>query len=86
MSLLETTTDTVLAIAMSLIMPQLWYPDERLPRVSALVVALYGLTLSRRYVMRRIFEWLQRRHLAKSGALLEGLDNADPTLNVDPLF
>jgi hypothetical protein len=65
MSLLETTTDTVLAIAMALIMVQLWYRDEPLPRVSALVVAMYLLTLLRRYGMRRFFEWIQRR---KDGA------------------
>jgi hypothetical protein len=63
MSLLETTTDTVLAIAMALILLQLWYRDEPLPRLSVLVVAIYLLALVRRYGVRRFFEWIQRRSL-----------------------
>lgn len=84
MSLFETATDTVLAIAMSLIMLQLWYPEEPLPHVSALVLAMYALTLVRRYIVRRLFEWLQKRHLAQSAAPQEGRNHFP--LDVDSLF
>ena len=66
MSLIETSADTALAIAMALIMLKIWYPEESLPHVSALVVALYGLTFIRRYIVRRLFEWLQKRHVSES--------------------
>jgi hypothetical protein len=69
MSLLETSTDTVLAIVMAWIMLRLWYPEEPLPRVSALVAVLYLLTLMRRYAVRRLFEWAQKRHLFKPEAM-----------------
>lgn len=82
MSLLETTTDTVLAIAMALIMLQIWYPSEPLPRVSALVAAIYMLTLVRRYVVRRLFEWIQKR-LCESGAIQEGRDHTGFTFDAE---
>ena len=66
MSLLETTTDTVLAIAMALILLQLWYPGEPLPRLSALVMAMYLLALVRRYGVRRFFEGIQKRQYGAS--------------------
>ena len=69
MSLLETSTDTVLAIVMALIMLRLWYTEEPLPRISALVMVLYLLTLARRYAVRRLFEWIQKRRLRKPDAM-----------------
>lgn len=61
MSLLETGTDTVLAVAMAFGMVAWWYPGEPLPHVSALIVVFYGLTMLRRYLLRRGFEWLARQ-------------------------
>jgi hypothetical protein len=61
MSLLEAGTDTVLAVAMAFGMAALWYPREPLPRVSVLIGLFYGLTMLRRYLLRRFFEWLHRR-------------------------
>jgi hypothetical protein len=61
MSLVEATTDTVLAVVMAFGMVRLWYPNEALPRVSGLILASYLLTLARRFAMRRLFEWLPRR-------------------------
>jgi hypothetical protein len=57
MSLVEATTDTVLAVAMAFGLVLLWYPGEPMPRISGLILVSYVLTLARRYVMRRIFEW-----------------------------
>jgi hypothetical protein len=57
MSLVEATTDTVLAVAMAFGLVLLWYPGEPMPRISGLILASYVLTLARRYVIRRIFEW-----------------------------
>lgn len=58
MSLLEATADTVLAVAMAFGLVLLWYPGEPMPRISGLILVSYVLTLTRRYAMRRIFEWV----------------------------
>jgi hypothetical protein len=57
MSLVEATTDTALGMAMAFGLVLLWYSGEPLPRISGLILVSYVLTLARRYVMRRIFEW-----------------------------
>ena len=57
MSLVEATTDTALAVAMAFALVMLWYPGEPMPRITGLILASYVLTLARRYVMRRVFEW-----------------------------
>jgi hypothetical protein len=57
MSLVEATTDTVIGVAMALGLVLLWYPGEPMPRISGLILSSYVLTLARRYVMRRLFEW-----------------------------
>lgn len=64
MSLLEAWADTVIAMGMALGMAALWYPQEPLPRLSGLIGIVYLLTMLRRYLFRRFFEWLHRRGLA----------------------
>jgi len=61
MSLVETGTDTVLAMLMAIGLAVLWYPAEPLPKLSGVILVSYALTLVRRYVMRRLFEWLPGR-------------------------
>ena len=61
MSLLEAVTDTVLAVGVAFAIVRVWYPAESMPRVSSIFVSVYILTMLRRYVIRRGFEWASRR-------------------------
>jgi hypothetical protein len=47
---------------------------------------MYVLTWVRRYVVRRLFEWIQRRRLFESGAMSKGSDNTGSTFDVETLF
>ena len=61
MSLVESVTDTALAMALAFALVKLWYPSEPLARVTGLIVASYALAFARRFALRRFFEWLPRR-------------------------
>lgn len=63
---LEVTGDTLLALLMAYGLQVLWYGTAAtLDRAGSLTVALYTLTLLRRYVLRRIFEAWRVRQLAR---------------------
>ena len=65
-SWLEVGTDTLLAFAMSIVLQVLWYgPAATWAKAGGLTVGVYLLTLVRRYVLRRLFEWLARRQAAR---------------------
>jgi hypothetical protein len=75
-SWLEVGTDTLLALATSMILQVLWYgPAVTWARAGGLTVGIYILTLGRRYVLRRLFEWITRRQIRNVRA--EGIDEAD---------
>ena len=61
MSLLESTTDTLLAVAIAFALTLFWYPGEPLARITGLIAASYALAFARRFALRRFFEWLPRR-------------------------
>lgn len=58
-SLLEALTDTLLALGMSIVLQWLWYgPAATWAAVTGLTLGIYVLTLGRRYLLRRIFEYV----------------------------
>ena len=58
-SLLETLTDTLLAFGMSIMLQWLWYgPAATWAAVTGLTLGIYVLTLGRRYLLRRVFEYV----------------------------
>ena len=60
-SLLETLTDTLLAFGMSIVLQWLWYgPAATWAAVTGLTLGMYVLTLGRRYLLRRLFEYVTR--------------------------
>ena len=58
MSFLEVLTDTVLAVVVAFGLVALCYPSDPTPKVTALIVTSYLLTMVRRFALRRFFEWL----------------------------
>lgn len=64
-SWLEVSTDTLLAFAMGVVLQLLWYgPAATWLTISGLTAGVYAVTLLRRYLLRRGFEALARRHTA----------------------
>jgi hypothetical protein len=61
MSLVESSADTALAVALAFALTLFWYPGEPLARITGLIVASYALAFARRFALRRLFEWLPRR-------------------------
>ena len=60
-SLLETLTDTLLAFGMSIVLQWLWYgPAATWAAVTGLTLGMYVLTLGRRDLLRRLFEYVTR--------------------------
>jgi hypothetical protein len=58
-SLLEALTDTLLAFGMSIVLQWLWYgPAATWAAVTGLTLGIYVLTLGRRYLLRRVFEYI----------------------------
>jgi hypothetical protein len=56
-SWLEVSVDTVLAIGVAILLQRLCYgPAATLVKAGGLTVALYALTMGRRYALRRVFE------------------------------
>jgi len=56
-SWLEVLTDTVLAIVMAIVLQRLCYgAAATLAKAGGVTVALYAITMGRRYALRRIFE------------------------------
>ena len=49
MSFLEVLTDTVLAVVVALGLVALWYPSEPTPKITALLLTSYLLTMGRRF-------------------------------------
>ena len=59
---LEVLTDTAVALVMALVLQRLCYgAAATLTNAGGLTLALYALTLGRRYVLRRVFEAWQAR-------------------------
>ena len=62
-SWLEVITDTVVAIVMAIVLQRLCYgAAATLTKAGGVTVALYAITMGRRYVLRRVFEaWNARQ-------------------------
>lgn len=61
-SALEVSVDTVIAMVLSMGLQVVWYgAAATLARAGTLTLAVYALTLVRRYALRRLFEFLATR-------------------------
>ena len=62
-SWLEICSDTIIALVMAIILQRLCYgAAATLTKAGGLTVALYAITLGRRYALRRVFEAWNARH------------------------
>jgi hypothetical protein len=59
---LEVLTDTAVALVLALVLQRLWYgAAATVPKAGGVTLALYALTLGRRYALRRMFDAWQAR-------------------------
>ena len=59
---LEVLTDTAVALLLALVLQRLWYGAAATgPKAGGVTLALYALTLGRRYALRRMFDAWQDR-------------------------
>jgi hypothetical protein len=67
-SWLEAGTDTLMAFGMSIALQLLWYgATATWATVGGLTLGVYLLTLLRRYILRRVFEWWAHRQVTRVG-------------------
>jgi len=60
---LEVLTDTAVALVLAVILQRLWYgAAATVSTAGGVTLALYALTLGRRYALRRVFDAWQARH------------------------
>ena len=61
---LEVLTDTAVALVRALVLQRLWYgAAATVPTAGGVTLALYALTLGRRYALRRLFDAWQARQV-----------------------
>ena len=76
-SWVEMVTDTLLAFATSVVLQLLWYGSAATwSKIGGLTLGVYLLTMVRRYLLRRVFQWWERRKMARHLVTREVLEDA----------